>query len=85
MTGGALALALIMVTGLVAVIVSNAIGFFWPANVLRLTLQDGKTLTGSVVDRERVPGVTGTYRLKLKVANRDLYGSDFVWIDAGRL
>ena len=85
LTGGALALALIMVTGLVGVIVSNAIGFFWPANVLRLTLQDGKTLTGSVVDRERVPGVTGTYRLKLKVANRDLYGSDFVWIDEAQI
>ena len=46
LTGGALALALIMVTGLVGVIVSNAIGFFWPADVVRVTLRDGKTLTG---------------------------------------
>jgi phosphate transport system permease protein len=81
LTGGALALALIMVAGLIGIILANALGFFWPAEVVRLTLADGKTLLGSVVDRERIPGATGHYRIKLKVANRDLYGADFVWVD----
>ena len=74
-----------MVTGLVGVIVSNAIGFFWPANVVRVTLRDGKMLTGPVVERERVPGSAGAYRVKLNVANRDLYGSDFVWVDEAQI
>jgi phosphate transport system permease protein len=81
LTGGALALALIMVAGLIVIILSNALGFFWPAEVARLTLKDGKTLTGLVVERERIPGASGQYRIKVKVANRDLYGADFVWAD----
>jgi phosphate transport system permease protein len=85
LTGGALALALIMVAGLIGIILTNALGFFWPAEIVRLTLQDGKTLTGSVVDRERIPGATGHSRIKLKVANRDLYGADFVWVDEPKI
>ncbi|MGH7278841.1 MAG: phosphate ABC transporter permease PstA, partial [Candidatus Rokuibacteriota bacterium] len=82
LTGGALALALIMVAGLIGIILVNALGFFWPADVVRATLTDGSTLTGHVVDRERVPGTEDQSRLKLKVGNRDLYGgADFVWVD----
>ena len=81
LTGGALATALIMVVGLIAIIVGNAAGFFWPAEVVRLTLADGKVLTGPVADRERIPGKGDVWREKIKVANRDLYGADFVWVD----
>ena len=81
LTGGALATALIMVGGLVAIIVVNAAGFFWPAEVVRLTLNDGRVLTGPVAERERVPGTSDAWRVKIKVANRDLYGADFVWAD----
>ena len=81
LTGGALALALIMVVGLIGIILLNALGFFWPADLVRLTLRDGKTLLGSVVERERIPGAAGQERIKLKVGNRDLYGADFVWVD----
>ncbi|HEU4367326.1 MAG TPA: phosphate ABC transporter permease PstA [Methylomirabilota bacterium] len=85
LTGGALALALIMVAGLIGIILMNALGYFWPAAVVRLTLRDGKTLTGPVVERERVPGKPGEYRVKVKVANRDLYGADFVWADEAQI
>jgi phosphate transport system permease protein len=81
LTGGALALALIMVAGLIGVILLNALGFFWPAEIVRLTLRDGKALTGMIVERESIPGATGQYRIKVRVANRDLYGADFVWVD----
>ena len=84
LTGGALALALIMVAGLVGVIAMNALGFFWPADIVRLTLGDGKVLTGPVVARESIPGRDG-FRIKLKVANRDLYGADFVWVDEAQI
>jgi phosphate transport system permease protein len=81
LTGGALAVALLMVGGLVGVILANALGFFWPSAVLRATLADGRVLTGRVADRETVPGSPGHYRIKLNVGNRDLYGADFVWVD----
>jgi phosphate transport system permease protein len=85
LTGGALAMALIMVVGLIGVIVVNALGFFWPSAAIRLTLRDGKVLTGLLAERESVPGATGQYRIKLKVANRDLYGADFVWVDEAQI
>jgi phosphate transport system permease protein len=84
LTGGALALSLIMVLGLIGIILNNALGFFWPANVMRATLRDGTVMTGQLVERERLPGKAES-RLKLKVANRDLYGADFVWVDESRI
>jgi phosphate transport system permease protein len=81
LTGGALTLSLLMVAGLIGLILYNGLGFFWPASVVRLALKDGKVLTGSIVEREPVPGRAGQYRIKLKVGNRDLYGVDFVWVD----
>ncbi len=85
LTGGALAVALLMVAGLVGLILWNGLGFFWPADVLRATLRDGTVLTGQVVDRERVPGREGEHRIKLKVGNRDLYGADFTWVDEAQI
>ena len=81
LTGGALASSLILVVGLVALILSSGLGFFWPKDALRLTLKDGKIFTGLVAEREPVPGKTGEYRMKLQVANRDIYGADFQWVD----
>ncbi len=81
LTGGALALSLLLVAGLIGLILYNGLGFFWPKDVLRATLADGKVMTGQLADREPVPGKPGQYRIKLKVANRDLYGADFQWVD----
>jgi phosphate transport system permease protein len=81
LSGGALAIALVMVGGLIGIILSNALGFFWPQQVVKLTRVDGKALTGQIVEREHVPGKSGESRLKVKVGNRDLYGADFVWVD----
>jgi phosphate transport system permease protein len=85
LTGGALALALLMVAGLITIILVNALGFFWPSRVLETTLADGRTLTGIVADRERVPGRAGQFRIKLNIGNRDLSGADFVWIDESQV
>jgi phosphate transport system permease protein len=85
LTGGALTLSLLLVGGLVGLILYNGLGYFWPANVVQLTLSDGATLTGQIVDREPIPNEPGRYRIKLKVANRDLYGADFQWVDEPRI
>src|SRR4030095_9911218 len=77
LTGGALALALLLVAGLIGLILYNGLGFFWPRRVVRRTFADVKLMTGQVVEREPIPGKVGEYRIKLKVANRDLYGADF--------
>ncbi|MBI3028145.1 MAG: phosphate ABC transporter permease PstA [Candidatus Rokubacteria bacterium] len=85
LTGGALALALLLVAGLVGLILVNGLGFFWPKDVVRLALADGTTRTGQIVEREPVPGKAGQFRIKLKVANRDLYGADFQWLEEGQV
>ena len=85
LTGGAVALALLMVTGLIVLILVGGLGHFWPGAVLRAHLADGRTMTGQVVQREGVPGKPGEHRIKLKVANRDVYGADFQWVDEARL
>ncbi len=85
LTSGALGLALLMVAGLVLLIVVNGAGLFWPAGVLRATLADGTALTGPIVQREAVPGKAGEHRVKIKVANRDLYGADFRWVDEAQI
>jgi len=74
-----------LVAGLISLIVYNGMGFFWPKDVVRVTLSDGTVLTGQLADREPVPGRPNEYRIKLKVANRDLYGADFQWMDEARV
>jgi phosphate transport system permease protein len=81
LTGGALALALLMVAGLIGLILYNGLGFFWPRVVEEITLRDGNIVTGQVVESEEIPGKPGSHRDKLRVANRDLYGADFRWVD----
>jgi len=85
LTGGALTLAVLLVVGLIGLIVYNGMGFFWPKDVVRLTLSDGTMMTGQIVEREPVPGKPNEYRIKLKVANRDLYGADFQWVDESKI
>jgi phosphate transport system permease protein len=91
LSGGALALALIMVAGLVGLILVSGMGFFWPTNVVQLTLADGKVVLGQVMEREAIPqpgaplGTPVTYRIKVKQGNRDLYGVDFIWIDEAQI
>ena len=54
-TGGALALALLMVAGLIGLILVNGLGFFWPQPLVKVTLKDGSIFLGQVVDREPIP------------------------------
>jgi len=91
LTGGALALSLIMVAGLVFLVMANGLGFFWPSPIVRLTLADGTVLMGEVTDREAIPapgaapGGPTQFRIQLKIGNRDLYGADFVWVDDAKI
>lgn len=87
LTGGMLALSIAMVVGLVLLILANGLGQFWPKEVKRFLLSDGREVIGEVNAREAIPdpeaasGTKPRYRIQVKQGNRDLYGADFVWLD----
>jgi phosphate transport system permease protein len=75
---------LAMLAALLWIVAVNALGWFWPARVVELGLADGSVVIGEMVGREVIPATLaegeGRYRMQLKVGNRELTGSDFVWI-----
>jgi phosphate transport system permease protein len=84
--GGALAINLLLVIALLAVLVINGGGYFWPRELIQLELADGSVLLGELHNREEIPSeIEGDAdpetRIRLKTGNRDLTGADFVWID----
>ena len=86
LTGSALGICLLMVGGLVALILVQGLGFFWPDPLVRVALKDGNLFLGEQVESEPIPA-PGTpehdrkHRIQLKVGNRDLLGFDFKWIN----
>ncbi len=91
LTGAGLALSLILTTALLMGIVVNAFGSFWPEKIQILNLNDGSKVLGTQVGRESIPNYgtpderKETYRVQIKKANRDIYNSDFVWIDEDKI
>lgn len=85
MTGGTLAFSLLMIAALIWIVGANALGFFWPDQLRAVDLQSGQKLLGAVRAQEVIPQSVGDgqeqYRTQFQVANRDLYGSDFRWVD----
>ena len=71
---------------LIWIIAANALFYFWPGQLMLVQLQGGGELLGRVTAHEEIPGSqveggTPRYRTQFQVANRDLYGADFRWID----
>ncbi len=85
LTGGALALCLSMIIGLVGVILYNGGGVFWPQDLTLIRLKNGEGVVGKETDRQMIPGTEQQYRLQLKVGNRDAYGLDFRWVDESQI
>lgn len=79
-TASCLAATLLIAATLLVVIMINGLGVFWPSSLIQANLKDGSSLLGEVVQKEKVPNTDGE-RLQLKIANRDLYGLDFRWVD----
>ena len=86
-TGTGLAAAVLMVAGLLWLVLANGLGFFWLADIRSYTLEDGRTVAGRLAAREGIPdpdaapGTEPRWRIKVKQANRDVTGEDFVWVD----
>jgi phosphate transport system permease protein len=81
MTGGTLTISLLMIFGLVMLIMIKGLGIFWPHNITMCMLKDNSVVLGEIVKEEPIPNLKNSYRTKLKVGNRDVYGVDFRWID----
>ena len=98
LSGGAVAIAVLMTLGLIGIIAVRGLAHFWPAEVVQARYTppglEPRLVLGEVVEREAVPaarlqsagmtlpagsGETLTREL-FKLGNRDLYGSDFVWL-----
>lgn len=86
LAGSGLGVCLIMIGAMIGLILVNGLGFFWPGNLVQLTLHDGTVLLGELTDQEPIPK-PGTpehlkkSRIQLKLGNRDLTGTDFRWVD----
>jgi len=75
---------LLMAVVLIAVVLFNGLGYFWPSSLVRVRLTDGTVLLGE--ENRREEGVAGgAGNLQLKVGNRDLYGQDFRWVKGGEI
>ncbi|HZN63109.1 MAG TPA: phosphate ABC transporter permease PstA [Planctomycetota bacterium] len=85
-TGGALAVSLVMTLGLILLILVNGLGVFWPSEIVKISLKDGSSALGMIRTREAIPNPDDPkaplkHRIQLQVGNRDVYGQDFRWID----
>ncbi len=82
--GGALALNLVLVVGLLVLIGFHGFAYFWQPALAELSLRSGGRLIGEIHGVEDVPADeaawAGEQRMRLKIGNRDLYGLDFRWV-----
>ena len=89
----AVVLMLLMVFGMVLLILVNGLGHFWPSALVEITLHDGTRYLGEVDAHdskprsraERLSGSPQQFRTKMKIGNRDISRSDFIWIDDARI
>jgi phosphate transport system permease protein len=93
LTSMGLTLGLFMVVALIALIVSNGLGVFWPKPVMRLTLHPESPSAlrerrelGGIVTRVRnrmIPGARGKAEEKewhLQIGNKEVYGQSFKYV-----
>ncbi|MBM4015443.1 MAG: phosphate ABC transporter permease PstA [Planctomycetes bacterium] len=88
--GGALGFNLLLVLSQLLLIAWNGLGYFWPRELVAFERGAEGTLLGEVHAREqyRPAGIDPAtlagdlpWRIQLKIANRELTGTDFLWLD----
>ena len=85
LTGGALALAIAMITGLLLFIAVRGAATFWPAPLDLVERADGRRALGEVSAREAAGAASPGGRRLLRIANFELTGNHFEWFDEGTI
>ena len=88
LTGVGLGVALFMIAGLLGLTLTRGLSTFWPVPLWEVHAADGATYLGLVHRTESIPGSSDhapAKRVLLRIGNRDLYGSDFVWLDHAQI
>ncbi|MHC5209363.1 MAG: phosphate ABC transporter permease PstA [Planctomycetota bacterium] len=81
LTGGSLALALMMIVGLLLLVTTQGLVTFWPSEILQVQLDDGRALAGEVTRTESFAPEGATVRRRLlRTGNYELTGEHFAWI-----
>jgi len=87
--GGALALNLLLILGLLLLIGYQGGRYFWQKDLVELDRRDAPPLLGEVHAVETVPApepdAPPISRVQLRLGNRDLTGNDFVWVDESEI
>ncbi|MDD2763347.1 MAG: phosphate ABC transporter permease PstA [Opitutaceae bacterium] len=90
LSGGALGLAILLITGLLLLVFLSGFTFFWPYAVTTADRSDGTKLMGVISNRQAerrdVEGnIVKPALTQFKVGNRELYGFDFIWVPNAQL
>ncbi len=85
LTGGGLAVALCMITGLLALIVANGISTLWPAAVPQVRTSDGSVYMGEITRSESYQSNDAAketlHRRLMRTGNYEISGEHFTWIN----
>lgn len=88
LTATGLCLTVLLLVGMIALVASLGLGVFWPDRLVQFEMKSGAKLLGVIVEEETVvrPGSDAPVeRINLKVANRDVYSGDFMWVDGAKV
>ena len=91
LSGGALVLGFLMVAGLILVIVVHGLGLFWPQELTRYVLRDGRAVLGHETSRASVRTADSAgersvaYRLRVRTGDRERYPDGYVWLEEDRV
>lgn len=87
MTASGVSISLLMVGAMLGLIMVNGLGQFWPATLHQIVLKTNEVVIGQVVGHETIPNsVTpdrpkGSERFRYRVGNRDVWGSEYRWVN----
>ncbi len=77
---GAMGACVLLVVFLMLILVRNGFGHFLQRPLDRLVLENGSILLGEIHERETAEE-TAEPRVRIKLGNRDITGSDFRWVE----
>ncbi len=82
LTGLGLVISLGMLALIIGVILVKALGFFWPSDLTKVQLDNGRTYLGEMWAIQEVRAAEDQKaEIQFKIGNREIYGRDFVWVE----